>query len=182
MDLYAENRAVTVPPLQTARLTLRPLVVDDCTAIAEALGNWEVTRWLSQAPFPYARDDAKAFIDMVRNDADAAHWAIDLGFRLIGVISVKPDLGYWLDQAQHGQGLMREAAHAVVDWYFTDHTAPLISGHFAGNAASRAILTGLGFTDTHTETITPVSSDAAVTLYRMALTHKRWHILRSAAQ
>lgn len=174
MDLYAENRAVTVPTLQTARLTLRPLAWSDRAAITDALNNWDITRWLSQVPFPYTLADADQFIDMAQRSPDDAHWAIDQGAGLIGVISVKPDLGYWLDQAHHGQGVMTEAARAVVTWYFTDHPGPVISGHFVGNAASRAILTRLGFTDTHIETVTPVGADAPVTLQRVVLTRAAW--------
>ena len=173
---------MTVPILQTARLTLRPLAASDSTAITEALSNWDVTRWLSQVPFPYTRADADSFIGMVQHSPDDAHWAIDQGAGLIGLISVKPDLGYWLDQSHHGQGMMTEAARAVLTWYFTHHTAPVLSGHFAGNAASRAILTKLGFTDTHIETITPVNADTPVPLQRMVLTRDHWHTLRSAAQ
>lgn len=165
---------MTVPILQTARLTLRPLALSDRTAITDALGNWNVTRWLSQVPFPYTLADADSFIGMVQHSPDDAHWAIDQGAGLIGLISVKPDLGYWLDQTQHGQGLMTEAVHAVLTWYFTAHTAPVISGHFAGNAASRAILTKLGFTDTNIETITPFNADTPVALQRMVLTPTAW--------
>jgi RimJ/RimL family protein N-acetyltransferase len=165
---------MNVPILQTARLTLRPLVKGDRAAITDGLSCWDVTRWLSQVPFPYTLADADAFLAMLADDAENAHWALDQGAGLIGVISVKPDLGYWLTAAHHGQGLMTEAAEAVLNWYFQDHEGPVISGHFAGNAASRRVLTKLGFTDTHTETITPVSSDAPVTLQRMALTRAAW--------
>ncbi|WP_322889047.1 MULTISPECIES: GNAT family N-acetyltransferase [unclassified Yoonia] len=166
---------MTVPILQTARLTLRPLAASDSTAITDTLRNWDVTRWLSQVPFPYTLADADSFIEMVQHSPDDAHWAIDQGAGLIGLISVKPDLGYWLAQAYHRQGVMTEAARAVLTWYFTDQTAPVLSGYFAGNAASRAILTKLGFTDTHIETIMPVNADAPVALQRMELTWATWN-------
>ena len=165
---------MTAPILQTARLTLRPLAASDRAAITDALSNWNVTRWLSQPPFPYRLSDAEAFIAMVKDDVTSPHWALDRGAGLIGVISVKPELGYWLAQPHHGQGLMTEAANAVVDWYFNDHTDPIVSSHFAGNSTSRTILTKLGFINTHTETIIPASSDAPVTLQRMILTRAAW--------
>ena len=163
-------------------MVLRPLTVADSSAIAAALSCWDVTRWLSQPPFPYTLSDAEAFIAMVKDDETSPHWALDRGAGLIGVISVKPELGYWLAQPHHGQGLMTEAANAAVDWYFTDHTDPIMSSHFAGNATSRTILTKLGFINTHTETIIPASSDAPVTLQRMILTRANRHVLRSATQ
>ena len=161
---------MTVPTLQTARLMLRPLRGSDRAAITDALNHWDVARWLSVVPFPYTLADADEFIDMAQHNPGDAHWAIDQGAGLIGVISVKPDMGYWLAQSHHGQGLMTEAANAVVEWYFTHYNDPVVSGYHAGNAASRAILTKLGFTDTHTETITPANSDAPVTSQRMILT------------
>ena len=43
-----------IPPLQTARLLLRPLALDDVPAIQEHFPRWEIVRHLaSRVPWPY---------------------------------------------------------------------------------------------------------------------------------
>lgn len=81
-----------VPILRTSDLILRPLVLTDASAISDALADWNVVQWLSAVPYPYAKKDAEYFItDIALNDTI---WAIDDGTGLIGVIGVKPGLGY----------------------------------------------------------------------------------------
>ena len=53
------------PTLRTPRLTLRPLTYDDCDAIAEGVGNYDVSRWLAVVPYPYSVEDARAFLERV---------------------------------------------------------------------------------------------------------------------
>ena len=163
---------MTVPILTTRRLTLRPVAASDAPAIVRAMSNWEVVQWLSAPPFPYSLADAACFIsDIV---PQTTTWAIDAGEGLIGVIGVKPDLGYWLDTEFHGQHVMSEASAAVTDWYFSQTADDLISGHFAGNAASRNVLEKLGFVDTQLTRVTQESTQSEVSVQRMVLTHARW--------
>jgi len=61
------------------------------------------------------------------------------------MIGRESELGYWLDPKCWGQGLMREAAQAVLGAYFTSPAAaPVPSGYMLGNARSAALLHGLG--------------------------------------
>lgn len=160
--------------IQTERLVLRPLVANDAAAITAALNVFDVAKWLSAPPYPYTLADAEYYISDIA--PSETNWAIDDGTGLIGLIGCKPDLGYWLDQRHHGRGLMTEAARAVVDWYFNNETADLISGHFVGNIGSRTVLLRLGFSDTHMESVTPPATGEVVDLQRMKLTYKQWVI------
>ncbi len=163
---------MTVPVIKTRQLILRPIVMDDAEAITRALSHWDVVQWLSAVPFPYSYDDATYFItEIVPKDLS---WAIDAGDGLIGVIGVKPDLGYWLDIAYHGQKIMSEAANAVVAWYFAQSDEPLVSGHFLGNVASRKVLKNIFFVDTHVDDQLQVSTQDMVKIQRMALTKTDW--------
>lgn len=163
---------MTVPVIKTRRLTLRPIVIEDAEAITRALSHWDVVQWLSAVPFPYSRDDATFFItEIVPKNLS---WAIDAGDGLIGVIGVKPDLGYWLDVAYHGQKIMSEAAHAVVAYYFSKSDETIVSGHFPDNAASRKVLKNLGFADTRIDDQLQVCTQDMVKIQRMALTKIDW--------
>ncbi|MEZ5912112.1 MAG: GNAT family N-acetyltransferase [Paracoccaceae bacterium] len=165
---------MTLPVLQTGRLRLRPLQSGDIPALMEGLNDWEVTRWLTAVPFPYTQADGACFLENCAADPAQAHFAIDAGAGLIGVISVKPDLGYWLNRSWHGKGVMSEAARAVVGWYFGHSAEPLISGHYPGNAASRAVLGKLGFRDTHSEIAVQRATQKSVTIQRMTLDRESW--------
>lgn len=145
--------------VRTARLWLRPPRDSDATRICELIANWEVMRWLSAPPWPYALSDARDFI----NARKAPHpefitSSILLDGALIGVIdaAVKPAsavqrargyaIGYWIGQPYWGCGYMSEAARAFLGPVFA--TIPddaIYSGAFAGNAASLRIQEKLGF-------------------------------------
>ena len=137
----------------------------DAPAVVAAMADWEVVRWLTLVPWPYRMEDADGWIAGV----GAGHWAIDAGEGLIGVISIKPDMGYWLARPAHGRGYMTEAARAVVADYFRTTSEPLVSGHYPDNATSRAVLTKLGFSDTHVEMQHQVSTGREVPCQRMVL-------------
>ena len=160
------------PVLATRRLLLRPIVPDDAPAIARGMSNWDVVQWLTAPPFPYALTDAHHFIDEIVPDTTT--WAIDAGEGLIGVIGVKPDLGYWLDAEYHGQRIMSEAAEAVVAWYFEGRDDDLVSGHFVGNGVSQRVLRKLGFAETALEDVLQTATQENVKLQRMILTRQAW--------
>lgn len=142
------------PVLEAQRLILRPLATDDAASIAELIGDWEVVRWLSAPPYPYALADAEFFIEAdlaSRATSPDRRWAMTLRGQFAGVIGIElrkdgPNLGYWLGRAHWGQRFMTEAASAVARHFFTDPAnMRLVSGYFAGNAASWSIQERLGF-------------------------------------
>lgn len=163
---------MTPPVLQTRRLTSRPVMPDDAAAIQNGINTWDVVQWLTAPPFPYSRDDAHFFIREVIPATTT--WAIDPGEGLIGVIGIKPDLGYWLDHAYHGQRIMSEAAAAVVAWHFGQSDEALMSSHFHGNEASRRVLQKQGFVDAGFEEQLQTATQETVTVQRMELTYKTW--------
>lgn len=143
-------------PIRTARLTLRPPVSSDCEAIVAHAGDLEVSRTLARVPHPYGIEDARAFIAMAASrhaDGSAVLLALDEGEGLIGVVSLESDvdapvLGYWLARPAWGQGLMSEAAGALLRWCFDQSDADrVLSGYFEGNASSWRIQEKLGFVE-----------------------------------
>ena len=134
--------------LKTERLILRPPTVADSPAIVAGLNDFEVTRYLTRVPYPYAEADARWWLSTLKPPAPgAAHFAIELGRHgLIGVVSIENELGYWLDRRFHGQGLMTEACVALLDWHFAAHPGDLVpSGAHEGNEASLNVQRKLGF-------------------------------------
>jgi len=163
---------MTTPILETQRLTLRPITLFDAADINVAMNHPDVPGWLTAVPHPYTLKDAEDFIRDIAQDPD--HWAIDGGTGLIGVISIRSELGYWLNADHHGKGFMSEAARAAVAYHFGLTDADLISGYHLGNAASCNVLTKLGFVNTGLKEQIKVATGKPVTIQRMVLTKDTW--------
>lgn len=134
-----------LPVLRTPRLTLRPLTNLDADAIVEGIGNYDVSRWLGQVPYPYERSDAEWFINRV-HDENRLVWGICDETGLRGVIGIEEEFGYWLARPAWRQGYGFEAARAVVEYWFSDPAnGDLETGFFDDNQRSGAILKALGF-------------------------------------
>ncbi|SIR22929.1 Protein N-acetyltransferase, RimJ/RimL family [Rhizobium sp. RU35A] len=139
------------PIIETRHLVLRAHQMSDADAIANSLGDWQVTRMLSRVPAPYSRSDAVDWLNANRTSTDW-HFAITEGDGVhIGCVAVELrhgrwHLGYWLNRFYWGQGLMTEAAGAVVERFFRRMPETVLhSGAFADNAASLRIQEKLGF-------------------------------------
>ena len=53
--------------IESKRLILRNWKDEDIDDLVEGLNNINVAKWMSGVPFPYTKDDAKNFIEMVKN-------------------------------------------------------------------------------------------------------------------
>jgi RimJ/RimL family protein N-acetyltransferase len=138
--------------IKTKRLVLRQMRPSDAEWMAREIANPRVQRWLTAPPHPYRLEHAQDFI--AASQADANRRVIEREGAPCGVVTLGPrggdarDLGYWLQESAWGQGLMPEAAAALVDWHWQTSSDPLTSGWILGNAPSAQILTQLGFEPT----------------------------------
>jgi len=160
--------------IQTARFVLRPLTLSDGAEIVELINDYEVARWLTVVPHPYALSDFHAFLDYLKDGAPLGGLGIEEDGALLGVVGFDTTLGYWLGQAHQGRGVMTEAAGALVDHVFRDSDVQQIkSGYFRGNAASSAVLRKLGFRETGTsEHVNCVSQAHEVEMINVILTRE----------
>jgi len=147
--------------IRTARLALRPLHRGDAAEIFALFNDWEVVRFLSSPPWPYALTDAEAYVRAVTNPENGAAetaFAITLHGNLIGSIGVRdraashlqesagPNIGYWLGRAYWSQGYMTEALRAVIAHVFALSSAEAIyCGAFSHNLASLRVQEKAGF-------------------------------------
>ena len=143
----------------TERLVMRPLASHDIDPIFALFANWNVVRYLSTPPWPYVRDDARAFVDAVASGSGPEQaFAILLNGALIGIIGVRmrppgnlqrgtgPNIGYWLGEPYWGHGYMTEAARGFIAMVFERHDGDMIySGAFTENAASLRVQEKIGF-------------------------------------
>jgi RimJ/RimL family protein N-acetyltransferase len=147
------DRLPPTPTLETDRLVLRPLRMEDAPVIQRLFPQWEIVRHLTaRVPWPYPPDDAAKHLaecldEMARRER--FYWAITLkgSDELIGRIDLWPDdgvsrdqRGFWLAPAFQGQGLMTEAAERVTAFTFLDLGWPhLWLSNAEANTASRRI-------------------------------------------
>jgi RimJ/RimL family protein N-acetyltransferase len=141
-----------VDELQTARLLLKPLALDDASQVQRLFPHWEVVKHLSAVvPWPYPEDGALTFFRDVALPAVARgeQWVWTLRLKtdpasIIGSISLMnredENRGFWLAREWHGHGLMTEAADAVTDYWFDVLKMPVLRVPKAiANVTSRRI-------------------------------------------
>jgi len=159
--------------LRTERLVLRELTVEDADAIAELANEWDVAKVLARVPYPYNRSDALQFIEFVSSE-QLPVWGI-VADRLIGVVGVEDELGYWLGKEFWGQGFATEAVSAAVACHFSDpQNKEIEAGHYDGNHASRRVLEKLGFAEIGVSTAYSKAQDKNVRRIDMLLTREGW--------
>jgi RimJ/RimL family protein N-acetyltransferase len=139
---------------RTERLLLRPGFPEDAPALAEAIADERIVRNLANAPWPYMRRDAEAFLAAPRDpvlpsllitertqSAPRIVGACGLGRRPSGAV----ELGYWIARAHWGRGIATEACAAMVDIARALRLPSLEASHFVDNAPSGRVLEKLGF-------------------------------------
>ncbi|WP_018235904.1 GNAT family N-acetyltransferase [Ensifer sp. BR816] len=141
------------PVIETARLRLRPHRLSDAAAIAESLGDFQVSRMLARVPAPYDLEDAFDWLN--RQTASVLpDWTFalttgdDVQIGCVGIELLKGEwhVGYWLNRFYWGKGLASEAVHAAVERFFRRMPdAVLHSGVFADNPASLKVQEKVGF-------------------------------------
>jgi RimJ/RimL family protein N-acetyltransferase len=171
------------PVLSTDRLILRAPVATDADAIAHYLNDFDVAGNLARVPHPYYLSDAEAWL-RTQHGALPPHrfnFAIELkGTGYVGhvgyqTVSRRTVLGYWLGKPFWNQGIMSEAVRASIDWFFRLSPSDTIySGVFHFNAASLAIQTKLGFTETGRSTLLCLARGAEVAHIDTQLTRSVW--------
>ena len=143
--------------IETERLILRRFELSDAE---DMFRNWasseKVTRFLTWQPYEDAQG-ARDYIQTVIGGYDKGeyNWMIDMrgGQRCIGSISVveyredtaSAEIGYCLGEAYWGQGIMTEAAKAVMQYLFYEEGFNRVQAvHDVNNPASGRVMEKCG--------------------------------------
>jgi len=145
--------------LYTERLVLEAPSSAEVDAITEACQDPEIQRRVP-IPVPYTRREAEAYVtaysDSGWTSGKSCTWAIKQHGDFTGAISLdgigadKAEIGYWMAPGFRGQGLLTEAARAVVSFGLADSPDGLGLTRiewraYAGNVASARVARRLGF-------------------------------------
>ena len=144
--------------IETKRLILRPIKAGDEQQIYKFCSTEHIYKTLLTMPPPYtkqhAMDKVKSSLEHIKL-GDKFPFAITLKGNddLIGIIDLRPnyelkfaELGYWLGYEYWGQGIMTEAARAVMKFAFDDLSMhKLIIKAYTTNPASARVAVKCGF-------------------------------------
>lgn len=143
-------------PLESARLTLRSLTLDDAGWIAKGTTNRKVTDMTGRIPYPNPPLGAELYVLTCRaaeaNRGDRVRAIIRKADGAgLGMIGVHPrndgafEFGYWLAEPYWGEGYASEAARCLLAAADKAGIAPIVAGHYADNPASGRVLEKCGF-------------------------------------
>jgi [ribosomal protein S5]-alanine N-acetyltransferase len=116
--------------LETARLILEPLQLEDAEQVQPLFATWDVVKYLTHTvPWPFPSDGAYAYYRDIALPAmergDQWHWTLRLKEtpgQIIGSVALlrseKNNRGFWLGAPWRGRGLMTEAVEATTDFWF----------------------------------------------------------------
>jgi RimJ/RimL family protein N-acetyltransferase len=146
---------------QTERLIIRRRTRADLPRTVDFLNDWDVTRWLSVVPFPYAMKDAEDYFTATEPTYESGepqlHAIADAKTdEIMGVVGLHPprvpdppkevvEIGYWLGKPYWGQGIMGEAAEIVLGLAFKrPWIARVIGRTDPENMASQGVMKKIG--------------------------------------
>lgn len=142
--------------LETPRLALRALTMDDAPWISRGSSNPAVSRMTGRIPYPNPVIGAELYVltcraaGINRGDRVRAITLKDTG-EGIGMIGLHPrrdgrwEFGYWLAEGYWGCGYATEAGSALLNEAARDGITDIAAGHYADNPASGRVLEKLGF-------------------------------------
>lgn len=143
---------MSIVQLETPRLILKGVVLNDALAYQKYFADYEVIRHLGAGvPWPYPENGAAEFIEkfiLPIQGQDRWIWGIFLKSKpheLMGVVDlwrkeIPENRGFWLGKKFWGQGIMTEAVVPVNDYAFDElGFERLIFSNALGNLASRKI-------------------------------------------
>ena len=148
------------PVLETERLVLRQLTVDDSENWFKNLSDDEVAVLIGMEPLEHV-EGSKGFIDSFSDRYEKGQgmaWAIILkedytfigtcSYEKIDKLNLSGEIGYDLLKEYWGRGFMTEALRIIIEYGFENLNLNRIEAHTAAiNTASRDLLRKLGFSE-----------------------------------
>ncbi|PCI56758.1 MAG: GNAT family N-acetyltransferase [Alphaproteobacteria bacterium] len=149
------------PTLQTERLVLRPISLDDAPAVQKYFNDWDIIKYMGvSVPWPYPEDGALTHIRdhiLPQTESENWHvWAITLkngNDEAIGMVNFRiiptkdGNRGFWLAKPYHGRGIMTEAIYSINGFIFNVlEIDKFIVSNVKNNVASRRVKQKTGAT------------------------------------
>lgn len=152
---------ITSLELDTERLRLRPISLDELEDVFENTRDPEISKYMSWDPHTDI-EQTRAFIERLTQeiaDEKTYTWSIFMDNEFCGIVSLlaitrqhraltynRAELAYWVSQKHQRKGIMTEACTEVVAYAFAEMgLRRLVVSHVSGNLASENLIKRLGF-------------------------------------
>jgi [ribosomal protein S5]-alanine N-acetyltransferase len=148
----------SLPTIESTRVKLRPITLNDVDALFEVFSNPEVMRYWSRGPLPDREAAVELFNEIQEGVASQSmmKWGVVLSENdyLIGTATLfnlslsngRAEIGYAMARKYWGQGFMNEALRSLIDHAFNTVELRRIEADVdPRNAASIRTLERLGF-------------------------------------
>jgi RimJ/RimL family protein N-acetyltransferase len=153
---------LSFPYLSGRLIDLRELTMVDATNIVNLM-DYEIAKYLYEAPYPYKIDDALNFIKSsyeyfklrkaitfgieYKNTLESKILlAGTIGIKDIDYVNKKANIGYWIGKHYQGKGIATECIKLVVNYTFDELKLEEISAYvFPNNNSSIRVLEKNGF-------------------------------------
>ncbi|MEC5424767.1 GNAT family protein [Virgibacillus sp. C22-A2] len=143
--------------LETKRLLLRPLTIDDSGRIEELAGDYDVAKSTLNIPHPYPKGSAIQFIESIFN-AEKNNKILMFAITekelqlLIGLINInlsspynRGELAYWVGKQYWGKDYGTEATKKVMEYGFNHlNLNKIFAASFTSNPGSWRIMEKVG--------------------------------------
>lgn len=143
--------------LETERLILRRLSLEDSEQVEELAGDFDVAKTTLTIPHPYPKGSAEEFISSInkaQEDGKIVIYAMTKkdDTSLIGIINLsiqksydRAELGYWVGKPFWGKGYGTEAAKALIQYGFEElNLNKIFAASFTKNPGSWRIMEKVG--------------------------------------
>ncbi|WP_335617907.1 GNAT family protein [Leuconostoc lactis] len=174
--------------LQTERLILRPVQPDDAEAMFDYLRDEETVRFITVPP-------VKTVTEVIENSIQSyfmldpiGKWAIVYDQKMVGTIDLRlnkahrqAEIGYVLNKRYWGQGIMPEAAQAILAVGFDQlQLVRIFSEHDTRNPKSGRVMTKIGMQQEGVALKSQIIKGEIVDMVHYAITDTQYKMLQQA--
>nr|WP_029510375.1 GNAT family protein [Leuconostoc lactis] len=174
--------------LQTERLILRPVQPDDAEAMFDYLRDEETVRFITVPPVKTVTEVLENSIQSYFMLDPIGKWAIVYDQKMIGTIDLRlneahrqAEIGYVLNKRYWGQGIMPEAAQAILAVGFDQlQLVRIFSEHDTRNPKSGRVMTKIGMQQEGVALKSQIIKGEIVDMVHYAITDTQYKMLQQA--
>ena len=144
-----------IKEIRTERLIIKIPEIDDRFKLTQLINDKDVTKWLSDIPFPYTISHAEEFIERSQEEVlkqESYNFMIFQDRKMLGGIGFSEfnnkscQVGYWLGKKYWGNGFATESLKSILGFGFDQlNLEKIYAAYKIGNEGSKRVLTKCGF-------------------------------------
>ena len=174
--------------LQIERLILRPVQPDDAEAMFDYLRDEETVRFITVPPVKTVTEVIENSIKCYFMLDPIGKWAIVYDQKMVGTIDLRlneahrqAEIGYVLNKRYWGQGIMPEAAQAILAVGFDQlQLVRIFSEHDTRNPKSGRVMTKIGMQQEGVALKSQIIKGEIVDMVHYAITDTQYKMLQQA--